>query len=73
MLHIPSSIVQNEECLKIMKAGWVERSIIEFSTLFIEMMNILEKLAVKKNSLASKLYHIIIEMFKMVENEESKK
>ena len=56
-----------------MKIGWVERNLIEFTILFTEMMNILSRLAVKKNNLASKLYLIIIEMFKVIENDQNKK
>lgn len=60
MLYLPESIQQDEECLRIMRVGWSNRKMFEYTSLLNELSMILEKLANKKNFLASKIFHIFI-------------
>jgi hypothetical protein len=60
MSYMPDLIEQNEDYLVNFKKGWRERPLIEFVFLFDELLVILEELAGEKNTMARKVYQIII-------------
>ena len=60
--HLPHLIEDNEEYLQPLRRGWRERKLGEFTLLFQSLLDILELLAGDRNTMARRVYQIIIEI-----------
>lgn len=73
MSYMPELIEENEDYLINFKKGWKERKFLEYIHLIDQILLILEELAGEKNTMARKVYQIIIEIMDAVYDNDDKR